>query len=239
MKRVIRLTESELNDIVRKTILEQSQFNDPKRGNYTWRGPGPGKQNVITVERPTTLGASLFLNGVDKIDTNSQEFKNGVSAIQNVAKGNKGLTVTVVGGASAVGKQEGYDNDALAKRRSQNFINAVKPLVPGVNFVSKSVVGVATVKNSSEANKEQFVRLQYTVKSDQYSDEPAVDNTAVYRQNQKLKDLPKKGSDGGKTVRICFDIPYTMVPEVNQKYGQYAVNKDKNFGQFKPLDFSK
>ena len=27
--------------------------------------------------------------------------------------------------------------------------------------------------------------------------------------------------------------------EINQKYGQYAVNKDNNFGQFKPLNFSK
>ena len=118
-----------------------------------------------------------------------------------------GLTVTVTGGASDVGSKEGYDNEGLATRRAQNFINAVQGKFKNVTFKTASKVGVATVKNSPEANKEQFVRLDFTQTSVKTTSQPAVDNTEVIIKKivPIVRSVPKVYTDD--MTNVCFTIP--------------------------------
>jgi hypothetical protein len=73
---------------------------------------------------------------------------------------------SAVGGKSADGKSAGYDNAALANRRRNNFIAALKTALGDeaqyVTFTSNDpIVGTATVRDSAEAKKEQMVKITY------------------------------------------------------------------------------
>lgn len=239
-KKTLRLSESELVNLVKNIVNEQGNLSidDLKRagkpnvskqtaqdlfkvpqskyGNSVGSGMEWGQK---TIQVPTKMDGSLFLNGIDKIDTNSDAFQKGVQSIKSALSktGNKQLTIDIEGGASAVGKKEGYDNDALAKRRAQNFINAVSPIFPNVKFNSPtSKVGKATVKNSPEANLEQYVKISFLVPGlSTPIIGPAVDNT---QQVMRLvKDLPKVEPEKIKTVelvRVCFLIPKSSLSTV-------------------------
>lgn len=228
MSKVIRLTESDLNKLIKRIVSEQQDKNIFKP---TWvggtegnRGPGPGGMGMRKVAKTVKLDGSLFKNGVDKIDMNSQAFSTGLNSIKAAASSNKGLTVTVIGGASSVGSKEGYNNEELAKRRAQNFINAVKGSVSGVNFVPQTKVGVSTVKDSPEANAEQFVKLVFTTEQDEMYMTQARDNTAVQLQiaAEKLKNqpLPKPSS---KKIRVCYEIPEFLYLAMGGIYKRYEV----------------
>jgi hypothetical protein len=147
------------------------------------------------------LGAALFANAVDKINIDSDLFKDAVQLIKSLIVKDKSsspktnqvqtqmplsantysfqessqsaineavktVIIGVVGGASAVGSANGYNNAALADRRRNNFIAAVKTaLGPDAQYVTftpgKSIVGTATVKNSAAAKAEQKVQITY------------------------------------------------------------------------------
>jgi hypothetical protein len=224
MSKVIRLTESDLNKLVKRIVSEQIDKPTWVGGTENKRGPGPAGGGTRKVARTVTLDGSLFKNGIDKIDTGSQAFSTGVNAIKAAADANKGLTVTVIGGASAVGSKEGYNNEDLAKRRSQNFINAVKGNVPGVNFITKTKVGVATVKNSPEANAEQFVKLVFTAQADVPYISQAIDHTAVQLQiaADKLKKQPTPPPNPRK-IRVCYELPEFLYATMSGIWKQYEV----------------
>jgi hypothetical protein len=108
------------------------------------------------------IPGNLFGNSVDKVDTNSEEFKKAVEMIKNQASNLEGSEISITGGASAVGSDKGYDNEALAKRRAENFIKALKDA--GANttgFKPFGRVGTSKVKDSPEAKKEQFVEISW------------------------------------------------------------------------------
>ncbi len=207
MSKIVKLTESELRKIISNIISEQPS-NIPPENKYTYKSPGSSKTTTDIIATPITLGAGLFLNGVDKIDTSSTEYQDGIKKIQEVSKKNNGsLDVTVTGGASAVGSPT-YDNEGLAKRRSQNFVNSVKDKFPNIKFNIKTTIGKATVKNSPEANAEQFVKLSFTESSLKSTTTQAIDNTAAVRQDlvRAVKNVPKPKVEE-KKVKICFEVP--------------------------------
>jgi hypothetical protein len=178
----------------------------------TTTGFNPDTTQLVTKD----LGAAMFANSIDKIDISSPEFKSAVEAIRSAIYGqgaavktlNEAATkidVEVAGGASAVGgksadgKSAGYDNAALADRRRDNFIAAVKTALGNdaqyVNFVTKpAIVGTATVKDSDEAKKEQKVQIKYpdlvTVKGSPYLNyQTAVDASMVATGNKGTNPL--------------------------------------------------
>jgi hypothetical protein len=237
-KKILRINESELVNLLKKVISEQNDIMTvadiqragkptiPKEtpsqrdralksnyGNSVGLGVEMGQRRI---QNPVTMDGSLFLNGVDKIDTNSEAFKTGIQSIQNALKnsGNKELTVDVKGGASRVGEKEGYDNEGLAKRRAQNFINAASKLFPSVKFNKPTFkVGQSTEKNSPQANSEQFVKLSYLgpeIVSPIVG--PAVDNTQLVMRY--VKDIPKIDPEAIRTTRlikVCYYVPETML----------------------------
>lgn len=196
-----------------KVINEQPVVN-PKK--YTYKGEGPSNMTTKMVSSPVTLGAGLFLNGVDKIDKSSQEYLKGVAEIEKVynRKGDN-FDIVVIGGASAVGSPT-YDNKGLARRRAQNFINSVQGRFPNIKFTISTEVGKATVKNSPEANAEQFVKLNFTELSLKSNINPAIDNTAAVFQN--IKPIVKKVKAPIPTedkVTVCFEIPTSRLKYIN------------------------
>ena len=177
-----KLTESKLGN-VKPLINEQptaADYENIKAAKY--RGGGEGTQGdrdkvtggFVDVVKDFTIPGGMFLNGVDKIDTNSTDFKDGLNKIKKVLTTTKGnVDIQVQGGASAVGSSRGYDNKSLANRRRNNFIDAVNTslgsLSNRINFIPKEgEVGKSTTKNSPEANAEQFVKITYPDKEGIY-----------------------------------------------------------------------
>lgn len=177
------ISEEEKSDIKKLYVLNEQGYQDnqlPKKDYSLPKSPEfrggvqgtPGKITYKFNDATTTqnLGASMFLNGVDKIDTNSEVFKNAIYKIKFVLKYSEGvIPVTIKGGASNVGTSKGYNNAALANRRRDNFIKALKTSLGGsfsrLNITSgDAIVGKATVKGSPEANAEQFVQISYPEK---------------------------------------------------------------------------
>ncbi len=218
MKKVIKLTENDFRNLVNRIINEQpigdytKDFNDASANKYG-QSVGPGKFTDGKITPSVTMDGSLFKNGIDLIDKNSEAFKSGVEAIKKSIQSNPGQPIAVIGGASAVGSKEGYDNEALATRRAQNFIKSVQSLFPNVKFNLKSpVVGKSTKKNSPEANKEQFVKLFFAGSMKSGKQMPAVDNTQqVYRPMKGVSKEETKVEDNITYVKVCYWVPVKNV----------------------------
>lgn len=200
MGKTIKLKESEIKDIVKKIISEQIM------GNGTNAQPAKFDMGLNM-----TIGSSLFKNGIDVIDTKNFDFIKLITKLKQNPPKNR---VVVTGGASAVGSTTGYDNNALAKRRSINFINALRQFgIDTKNFIiGNPIVGKATVKNSPEAEAEQFVRIQSKPKD---KIESAIDNTSMVKP-QKYGAIPNQSNY--KTIRIPPD-KYNDIVNLLRKNG--------------------
>ncbi len=244
MKKTIRLTESDLTKLVKRIIIEQNRptiddLNKIKTAQYRGGGEGTqGDRDIVKggfrdIAKDFTIPGGMFINGVDKIDINSPEFKDALNKIKNTFTTNtKGkVDIEVQGGASKVGYERGYDNESLANRRRDNFINAIKKSLGGLsdrfNFIPKEgKVGQATIKNSPEANAEQWVKITYP------------DKLSVYTQKlvtgKESTDVAQ-GITGGESSKTSVvpdpDIitkgnPY-MIVKVYYKKGQKESYKKK------------
>jgi hypothetical protein len=135
-------------------------------------------QLTFTPGSTTILDGSLFKLGKDAIDTNNPQFKKAVSLLKPLGS----PIIVIEGGASAVGSDKGFDNVALAKKRAENFIKALKDA--GVDtdlYQFKATVGKSKVPNSKEADAEQFVKVIYKKEGrGQYI--AAIDNATVKKQ---------------------------------------------------------
>ena len=224
MKKVVVLSEKHLKDVIQKVIFEQS-FTPPKVDDKFGSSVGPGRTAQIGGVTPSvTLPSGLFKNGVDKIDTNSVEFKNGVNAISKAVKKNgEKITIAIEGGASAVGQAEGYDNNLLAQKRAQNFTAQVKRMFPSVDFRIRTKVGVQTRKNSPEAEREQYVKLIFPGQLNPEKRYNAVDNTQLVMNYKKPpKQIEKKKINEALYYKVCYWIPeehYNQVMSLIQKVG--------------------
>ena len=135
-------------------------------------------QVIFTPGSTTVLDGSLFKLGKDTIDTNNPQFKKAVDLLKPLGS----PIIVIEGGASAVGSDKGFDNVALARRRAENFIKALKDAGVDTDLYQwKATVGKATVPNSKEADAEQFVKVIYQKPSrGQYV--MAIDNATVKKQ---------------------------------------------------------
>ena len=135
-------------------------------------------QVIFTPGSTTILDGSLFKLGKDTIDTNNPQFKKAVDLLKPLGS----PIIVIEGGASAVGSDKGFDNVALARRRAENFIKALKDAGVDTDLYQwKATVGKATVPNSKEADAEQFVKVIYQKPSrGQYV--MAIDNATVKKQ---------------------------------------------------------
>jgi len=229
MARIVRLTESDLTRLVRKVINEQTttKFNPLYKPTYVGgtegkRGPGFGGVEEKTKSYTVKMDGSLFKNGEDKIDTNSDAFNKGITAISDAAAqsamGGNPASIRIIGGASAVGQKQGYDNKGLAQRRANNFEAIVKTRFPNVKFsTGEPVVGTATEKNSAAANAEQFVKLVVSGSKTDLNMIQSRDKTAVNLNigPDKIKEKEKVFVE--KRWIVCFELSDSDYQKVKDK----------------------
>jgi len=177
MKNIIKLTESDLMRIVKRVVSEQNKtldkleldnFIDPTVAtNARGKGAGVYKSNVGYVTTKTiNFGKDKMETGSDEVKKESREYKDLVTSMSNTPKPTDGkkYKVKIIGGASAVGNSDNYDNKGLAKRRADKLKSSLIQDVPGLNnkfeITTDGVVGKSIKKNSPEAYAEQFVKIQ-------------------------------------------------------------------------------
>jgi len=244
MKKVIKLTETQLKKVIENIVVEQEKkdtIDDLTRrtknipvqpvkylsqrdlDNKFGQTRGPGREiRAAQIIPSLTLFGNLFANGIDKIDTASNDFKNGVDAIKEaIKKGSK--TIIVTGGASRVGEENKYDNEALARRRAQNFIAKVRDMFPNVTFQVQTKIGEETKKNSPAAKAEQFVRLTFPGSITTQKRYNATNSTQLAMKNTKQpKPVEQKKVKEKIYYKVCYWVPaeyYESVVDLINKTG--------------------
>lgn len=176
----------------------------------------PAQEKFTSSDVKMLSGQELFPTGSDKIDTKGSEFQGAVSDLKSLPQGTK---VEVQGGASSVGSDRGYDNQALAFRRAKNFVNAlIKSGVDNINFVIiKGEVGNATKYNSPEALSQQFVKYAKVKTLPGYEQTTAIETTATK--------LPYIEKVVGPLEQQLYKIEYEIMYDPKNK--QYFKEIDK------------
>jgi hypothetical protein len=222
MKRLI-ITESD-----RENILNQHKKaiqNENIGGRSDTRTDKMRQKYPDGIEMPkeiTSSGGNTFLNGIDKINENNPKIIEIIDTLKKALESSTGdVKITVNGGASntswgnnAAGSPEAIrNNKELAKRRRDNLINFINKKIQDSRLKitpGETKVGDATVKNSPEANKEQFVSAKITgtgkmnvpLKLD-YQDNTSVYKPEIFRNKEKNR-IPVTFDP---EIRICLRIP--------------------------------
>lgn len=222
-KRFNRLLESELGDV--KPVTEALDGGSGDMDSIAWlktRYPN-GFSVPVSIK---SSGKNTFSNGIDKINPNDPKVKEITELIKNLLATNTGkIDVTVNGGASAVGKSQGYDNIALATRRRDNLINYLRQTFnsKSLNLIPGTInVGKATIKDSDAAMKEQYVsvevsapqKLNVQIKGE-VGDNTTRDRT-IYPKNNRTDGTPNPDPWDPETkydLRICVRIPKGLESE--------------------------
>lgn len=188
MSKRLTISEEEKNEIRNK--YSKLNLQEQIMGSNT-----TGQDDRLTtqlVNKTKKLRGGLFKTGSDQVDTSSDEFQQAVKDLTPVGK--TGNPVEIIGGASSVGSDRGFDNKGLATRRAMNFKTALQN--SGVDtknmFITDVIVGNSTERNSPDALSQQYVG--YTVRDTDYKIDyqSAIDNTATVRQDLKRQlNLPQ------------------------------------------------
>jgi hypothetical protein len=229
MNRTVKITESQLNNIVRKIISEdaiiplslQTDINSKNVNTASW-------ERIKGRNIPITIGASgsnVFKLGKDQIDKSNQKIKDIVTLLTKIQSSGGG-TVTVNGKSSntdwgsypASSSQAKKNNTELAKRRRDNMISFLKGLgLSNLKFVS----GNYTV-GDSDKEENQNVTLDIVGAGSLFVDPKGDigDNTRtspkIYDKNfperEDIYPIPVKTSQS----RVCTKVPTKHVSELKK-----------------------
>jgi hypothetical protein len=179
------------------------------------RKQGGLRNRDIKVPESIIIGSSLFRNGVANIDRNNPKYKEAIASLKKIPSD---ASVSVIGGASAVGsKTFGKEqNQKLAMLRATNFINAAKSDGVKITMTPSGVVGKNTEKNSPGAEAEQFVKIEFNTGFD-YDSTTDIDNTAVNQLIPGGDDFVQGG--GGSLYKMCIgDLTATEYMELLKRF---------------------
>jgi hypothetical protein len=224
MEKKFNISESELVKVV-NTLVEQ-RLKEAMTGSNNASPASDGTVKMVT----STLDADgLFPTGSSEPNPKNSQFQNITKAIvASLNDGNikKPITVKVQGGASAVGSPK-FDNKKLADNRAKNMIDYLTQNIGRqtdanqVNFEQlPSVVGKATVKDSPEAKREQFVKISYPSSAGSMtSPTTARDNTATSKKDMSVRDLDRNKIVGTTVaVKLMRDSDGRIVPMNSNTY---------------------
>ena len=213
-------------------------------GGHDAKGRGTGYyKDEVTYDKPIFFNftAADMKTGSDEVDTNSNVYLGLKKSLASNSGNINGSEVSILGGASAVGSSQGYDNKALAGRRAEKLKAQLIKDIPGlaskVKFKISSVVGTADKFNSPEALKEQFVMVSISVPGKGIiKTNSEVDNTAVDTGFKVIRDRKKEELIINPSVaesRICLRIPTYLEDEF-----RLALKEFKNKNLLKTIPFS-
>jgi hypothetical protein len=228
-----RLLESELGDV--KPLVEAESGGSGDMSSIDWlktRYPN-GFKIPVTI---TSRGKNTFSNGIDKINPNDPKIKEISELIKNLLATNTGkIDVIINGGASDVGSSQGYDNNVLATRRRDNLINYLRQTFnsKSLNLIPGEIkVGKATIKDSDEVLKQQYVSVEVSVPDSLNTQITGVagDNTNINRPNYQNNKIPDPFDIKRKyDLKICTTIPKGLESEyiklVRQFKKQHSLDK--------------
>lgn len=234
MKRIIKLTERDLTRIVKRIInednLQGGGFGADRDESGNKLGTGYRKKTA-TQNQVYTFDNTNMKTGTDTIDTTTRDYSNLLFDIKNILKDKQisSTTVTVTGGASSVGKNRGFDNEALAKRRANNLIAQLKKDIPNIDskidFITNTKVGTATEKDSKEALDQQFVKVNFSKSVTSPVGTIELDNTAVDLNLKKI-DIPNNKFVFEKRKRLCVQLPEGSVNDIKKLIKKYQTDNN-------------
>ena len=222
MKKVVKLTENDLTNIVKRVIEEQLA------GGNTNARPG---SNKTTIENKTfEIPGTFFKLGSDKVDVNNPFFQ---KALRMILEAGRGAVISLQGGSSSVGGKK-YDNLGLANRRAENFKTAL--INSGVKNRINILPGIVTPNTddpkSDAAMAAQFVRMRIENISVKIEDVMAIDNTSREKPIipiNKVKFIKKK-TDIQKMKERDLKITYPDGVDVEKMVSSINNLLSKNFG---------
>jgi hypothetical protein len=222
MKKVVKLTENDLTNIVKRVIEEQLA------GGNTNARPG---SNKTTIENKTfEIPGTFFKLGSDKVDVNNPFFQ---KALRMILEAGRGAVISLQGGSSSVGGKK-YDNLGLANRRAENFKTAL--INSGVKNRINILPGIVTPNTddpkSDAAMAAQFVRMRIENISVKIEDVMAIDNTSREKPIipiNKVKFIKKK-TDIQKMKELDLKITYPDGVDVEKMVSSINNLLSKNFG---------
>jgi len=190
-----------------KNIIPLSNFESDEINESLGGGRDNTKEGGVknfNYSKIVKLDGSLFKLGKDQIDTTNPQFQRAVEILKPM----KNSAIVVVGSASAVGTDKGFDNKKLASDRSKNFIEALKASgVDTSKYIANSVVGKATVANSKEADAEQCVTFKIEKNGSAIRFEIERDNTAVVMPKIfKIKNVAPPVPAEGDHVYLVYKV---------------------------------
>ena len=228
MRKIIKLTESDLTRIIKKVINEDNVQGGGTDG--MGRGTGYHRETLDTlIKNSYNFDKDKMKTGSDLVDVTSSEYNNLLLQLQGIVKSSKILgpiTVNVEGGASSVGSSRGFDNTALAKSRANKLITQLTKDIPNIGkkikFSVKGKVGGETRLNSPEAYNQQYVKVFFdTNEINDIKQFIELDNLTV---DPFVRGNGKKGTGPNpdpspfpvpklKMKRVCLQIPEKYVEE--------------------------
>tara|TARA_R110000868_G_scaffold96933_1_gene266588 strand:- start:1222 stop:1971 length:750 start_codon:yes stop_codon:yes gene_type:complete len=231
MGKIIKLTESDLTRIIKKVINEDNVQGGGTDG--MGRGTGYHRETLTNnIKSSFNFDKDKMKTGSDLVDVTSSEYNSLLHQLQGIVKSSKirgPINVNVEGGASSVGSSRGFDNTALAKSRANKLITQLTKDIPNIGkkikFSVKGTVGKATKLNSSEAYKEQYVKV--------FFDANEINDIKQFIEldNLTVNVNPYTGGKGNdnsklpliklKMKRVCLQIPEKYVDEFRVKVREF------------------
>ena len=186
MKKVIRLTETDLENIIHKVLSEQRV---EKRGKPT--GGGKSTFNL----------ANTFESGEYKL-TNSSELQNVVKSVESFMKKNPNANViaTITAGESKVPNPKGFEKEgSLAQARANEVKKYLGSKFPELNFgETKIKIGETPWDVNKGRDHEDYKKEQFFTLTVDASGQPIQPNVMVVPR-------PTFGmSGGGVVVHVGF-----------------------------------
>ncbi len=193
-----------------------------KRSTNTSSGNNatPGQQDLQVVKGNMNIpGQALFKIGSNVLNKTSDYYKKSISELKRVIQNGVGqIDVTILGGASAVGSNRGFDNNALAKRRADAYDNAIKTdLGSGYDKLTikkNGIVGKETVV-SDKSRAEQFVKVSYKSNVPKADISTQVDTTATKNINAEIPQNQINNPSNPQNIKFNVNNPL---------YGQTPIN---------------
>jgi outer membrane protein OmpA-like peptidoglycan-associated protein len=190
-----------------KNIIPLSNFESDEINESLGGGRDSTKEGGVknfNYSKIVKLDGSLFKLGKDEIDTTNPQFQRAVEILRPM----RNSAIVVVGSASAVGSDKGFDNKKLALDRAKNFVEALKTSgVDTSKYITNSVVGKATIANSKEANAEQCVTFKIKENGSAIRFEIERDNTAVVVPKVfKIKNVAPPVPAEGDYVYLVYKV---------------------------------
>lgn len=207
------LTEADKDEMAK---VADAMTNNLSPGLDNKATPGGSRRGDIAIPQTIEIGGSLFRNGMFNIDRTNSDYKKAIAGLKKLESD---ISVEIIGGASAVGSGK-FDNNKLAMLRATNFIKAAQSDGVKVSMTPSGEVGVATVKDSLAAEKEQFVKIEFT-KTGRSDMTAGRDNTRVAdRMGGRYID-PIPGGGGEKYLfKMCIgDLNGVEYQELLKRFG--------------------